>query len=257
MALKIAADIHGHFDELLDQLDDDDTLILCGDYVQFIDYETLDGILAELVSKQVISRILELIQSDQKDLARKEMGQVFMTYPNLREQIGELMKRDYQRLFSGINCQTYLISGNCDHPDLVRRYLKPNQKYIEAQRIEIDGLSFGLVSGMPPTPYTFGLPGEITESEFARRLHALDHVDVLLTHAPPALTDLTYDVVADRDEVGSSAVLEYIERFKPKSHYFGHVHKPRASTMTHQETKLRNISFPVTENKVWHFKPDS
>ena len=58
------------------------------------------------------------------------------------------------------------------------------------------------------------------------KLEQLGPVDVLFTHIPPQIPELTYDVVARRFELGSSAINSYIERVQPRFHLFGHVHQP-------------------------------
>ena len=251
MALKIAADIHGDFQTLAGQLSPEDTLILCGDYIQFIDYETLDGVMAELVPKERIERVLRLIREDRLKEAQRAIGEVFVSNPELRSGIMRLMERDYRRMFSLIPCRTYLIAGNTDNPRLMAKHLGDNHHLVDAETVRVDGALVGLVGGMPPTSFSFGLPGEVTESEYARRLDSLGRVDVLVTHPPPAIRELTYDVVAERDEEGSRCLLEYIERFAPPLHYFGHVHQPMKNRLRHGETDLLNVSFQVLKKKVW------
>ena len=51
-------------------------------------------------------------------------------------------------------------------------------------------------------------PYEISDEEYAAKLDALGEVDVLCSHIPPAVPELTYDVVARRFERGSAALLE-------------------------------------------------
>ena len=255
MALKVTSDVHGEFAALAAQLDPSDTLLLCGDYVELIDYRTLDGILSELVPKERIAQTLKAIREGRMDEAKAAIGEIFVTNPRLREGVAALVRRDYRRLFDALPCETYLIYGNIDHPRLLAEFLGPRHHLIEAGTVRIDGLTVGLVSGMPPTPYTFGLPGDVTEAEYARRLHSLGPVDVLVTHAPPAIRDLTYDVVAERDEQGSVALLEYVERFAPRTHYFGHVHQPIKDGLRRGETDLTNVGFHVRKGKVWVHPP--
>jgi Icc-related predicted phosphoesterase len=70
---------------------------------------------------------------------------------------------------------------------------------------------------------------------------ALGPVDVLFTHIPPALPELTYDVLARRFEVGSRALLEYVREVQPRYHLFGHVHQPLASRTRIGRTECVNV----------------
>jgi Icc-related predicted phosphoesterase len=255
MALKVASDIHGEFETLVAQLDPSDTLLLGGDYVEFVDYETLDGILSELVPKERIAHTLGLIRAGRMDEAKAAIAEIFVGDPRLRDGVARRVRREYGRLFAMLPCETYLIYGNIDHPRLLREFLGPRHHLVEAGTVAVDGLAVGMVSGMPPTPYTFGLPGDVAEEEYGRRLDALGPVDLLVTHAPPAIRDLTFDVVADRDEKGSPALLRYIDRHPPRWHYFGHVHQPIAGEMRRGATDLRNVSFHVRGRKVWVHPP--
>jgi Icc-related predicted phosphoesterase len=64
---------------------------------------------------------------------------------------------------------------------------------------------------------------------------------VLFTHIPPAVPELVYDTVARRFEVGSSALLEYVQREQPKYHLFGHVHQPLAARRRIGRTECVNV----------------
>ena len=49
-----------------------------------------------------------------------------------------------------------------------------------------------------------------------------DHVDVLITHGPPAkILDLTYD----RVPAGCPDLLARVKQVKPRLHVFGHIHE--------------------------------
>ena len=70
---------------------------------------------------------------------------------------------------------------------------------------------------------------------------ALGPVDVLCSHIPPAIADITFDVVARRFERGSIALLEYIKKYQPKYSLFGHVHQPLASRTRVGKTECINV----------------
>jgi Icc-related predicted phosphoesterase len=69
----------------------------------------------------------------------------------------------------------------------------------------------------------------------------MGQVDVLCTHIPPLVPDLTYDVVARRPEWGSRAALEKIQRERPRWSVFGHVHQPLARRVRVGYTECVNV----------------
>jgi Icc-related predicted phosphoesterase len=98
---------------------------------------------------------------------------------------------------------------------------------------------FGFVGGGLRT--AMRTPFEITDEDYAAKVEALGHVDVLCTHIPPALPELTYDTVARRFERGSSALLEAIVKTQPAIALFGHVHQPLASRTRIGQTECMNV----------------
>ena len=85
----------------------------------------------------------------------------------------------------------------------------------------IDGISFFGLGGSNPTP--FDTPFELSEDEIKKELESQGGGEVLLTHAPPKDTEC--DMLPDGAHVGSDAVREVIEEFKPKIVICGHIHE--------------------------------
>jgi len=228
MTTWIASDIHGAYSELGKALHEDDILILCGDYLRFLDYDTLDGILAELLPKDMITSTLQAIRRGDLDEVKRFVAGLFSDRQNLMSRIREIADNAYRKMFSLIPCETYLVYGNVDVPDLLVKNAGGHHHVMDGETAMIEGKIFGFVSGLPPTAYSFGMPGDVSERQFLLALDALGSVDVLITHCPPAVADLTYDVEAERDEEGSAGLLRYLEDFQPSLHFFGHVHNPRS-----------------------------
>lgn len=243
MAIKVIADIHGEYEALVEQLAADDIAILLGDYVNLIDFRSLDGILSEVYSRQEVARALDLFARGNPHEARRKIGEVVGSSPEKAMMIRDLVKRSYVRLFESIPCRCYMLYGNTDNPYLMDELKTENVEILECGVVEIQGQRFGFVSGAPHGPWTVGLPGEVEPEEYVRRVLSLEPVDVLCTHYPPAVPDLTWDLLAGRDEVGSEALLGYIESHAPAYHYFGHVHHPRESSCSLGGTTLVNAGF--------------
>jgi Icc-related predicted phosphoesterase len=66
-------------------------------------------------------------------------------------------------------------------------------------------------------------------------------VDVLCCHIPPAVPELTYDVVSRQFERGSEAALGVIRAKQPRYMLFGHVHQPLCARMRVGRTECVNV----------------
>ena len=82
---------------------------------------------------------------------------------------------------------------------------------------------------------------EVPPEVHAEKVAALGPVDVLFTHIPPALPDLTYDVEARRFEIGSPVLLDYVREHQPRYHLFGHIHQPLAPRTRIGRTECINV----------------
>jgi len=245
MRLKLVSDIHGAYEELACQLEQDDTLIMLGDYINLIDFFTLDGLLSRLFSQEEIRQVLRWIERREKAKAL-EFIQRFTSPPGDRYQEAvALIRESYRQMASQIKCRTYLLYGNNDYPQLLREIIAgvPNLFLMDGETIELAGLKIGFISGSPPTPWTYTLPGVVKEEEFREKIARLGPVDILCSHVPPSLAELSYDVVAHRDEVGSQALLDYVYSYKPRWFFFGHVHNPRRRSLEINQTRLVNLGY--------------
>ena len=73
MAIKILSDIHGEYGAMKAQLRPDDVAVLLGDYLNLIDFRTLDGILSEVYSREEIRKVLSLMATGDKEQARSKI----------------------------------------------------------------------------------------------------------------------------------------------------------------------------------------
>jgi Icc-related predicted phosphoesterase len=243
LAVKIIADIHGEYEALAKQLNADDTAILLGDYVNLIDFRTLEGILSEVYSREEILQVLTILARGKGDSARTQIREAAPGSPEKYDRLNELIIDSYRRLFSSIPCSCYMIYGNTDDPKIMHELAGDGIEIIEAGVVELDGQRFGFVSGSPRGPWTIGLPGEMATEEYENLISGLGPVDVLCTHYPPAVEGVTWDTLANRDEAGSDALLAYIQEHSPAHHYFGHVHHPRVVEAVLGSTRLANAGF--------------
>jgi len=243
VAVKIISDVHGEYDALVRELEPGDIAVMLGDYINLIDFRNLDGILAEVFTRDEILEALSLVARGRKELARHQIREAAGGTPEKLRRVRELARESYLEFFDSIPCKCFLLYGNIDDPGLLGEAAGGNAEIVEAGVISVAGERFGLVSGAPHGPWTVGLPGEMDPGEYDRRVESLGPIDVLCTHYPPAVPELTWDTLANRDEEGSEKLLEYIDRHRPACHYFGHVHNPRISSLTRGPTRLVNAGF--------------
>ncbi len=249
MRIKIASDIHGAYDDLVALLDPEDLCFLLGDYINIIDYSDRSGLLAEFVDRETIERVIELTARNELAEAKKVMVKTAAGIEDLFGKIAARTDECYRDLFAKIPCEVYLINGNVDFPPQLRANLRPHLHYIEETHVlDLNGARIGFVNGSPKMNYSFGMPGEIQPEEFERRLVALGPVEHLFVHCPPAIEDLCFDRLANRDEGGSEALLRYVETHAPKTVHFGHVHEPRRREMDYDRTRFINCG-PFRDEK--------
>lgn len=256
MELKIVSDIHGAYLDLARQLTPGDRLIMLGDYVNLIDFFSLEGILTELFTIEEVRQVLEWIESGQKAKARDFINRFTHPEGDRYGEVIELIRRAYADMGRQINCKTYMLYGNTDYPQLLQEALsaKDNLYLMDGKTIEFNGLKIGFVSGSPPTPWTFSLPGVVGEEEFQAKIASLGPVDILCSHVPPSLFELSYDTIARRDEKGSSALLAYIKEYQPRWVFFGHVHNPLKHQLSLNTSQLVNVGYFRRHKKVYSLR---
>jgi Icc-related predicted phosphoesterase len=159
----------------------------------------------------------------------------------LAERFDMLFRKAYREVYDALPCKTYLILGNVDNPEAARSELPENVEMVDGKVVDLAGIRIGFVGGGLPTP--LHIRGEIPEEEFNAKLANLGPVDVICSHVPPDLPELTYDVLAGRHERGSSGLLEYIREVQPRRALFGHIHQPLCSSTHVGRTHLLNVGY--------------
>jgi Icc-related predicted phosphoesterase len=244
VAAKVVSDLHSGVDALAREVDPDDTLLLLGDLINIIDYAAMDGILVEVYGVDAVAEVVELRAQRRFDEARVVMQR---RREGREEEVGrrfhELIAEAYRRVAAALPRRTYLILGNVDSPGIARTVLSevPGVVMADGTVIEIEGLRVGFVGGGLPTP--LGVAGEIAEEEYDAKLAALGEVDVVCSHVPPDLPELTYDTIARRRERGSAGLLAYVRDHQPLRVFFGHVHQPLLSSTHLGRTHLMNAGY--------------
>jgi Icc-related predicted phosphoesterase len=242
--VNVVSDVHGAGTALSRAGDGSDVFVCLGDLILFLDYDEPErGIYADLFG---VDHALAYIEArtanrfdDARELSRRAWERIGVIDPEARWTVLEAMvKVQYEELFAAMPAGI-LTYGNVDIPALWPDYLRPDHTVVDAQTLVVDGMTWGFVGGGLVSPMR--TPYEIPEPDYAAKVASLGAVDVLFTHIPPAIPELTYDVVARRFEVGSSALLDYIREYQPRYHFFGHVHQPLAARFRIGRTECVNV----------------
>ena len=241
MRLHVVSDVHGATDALARAGDGADALVCLGDLVLFVDYDDHSkGIFADIFGAESCSRFVALRTAGRFDEAREYGDRLWSTVEgNRRDILDAAVSRQYEALFAAMPTPAYLTYGNVDVPRLWDEHIREGQHTLDGEVVEIGGARVGFVGGGLRTPMR--TPHELTDDDYAARLDAIGEVDVLCTHIPPAVPELTYDVVARRSERGSVALLDTIRRTQPKLVLFGHVHQPLAARTRIGRTECVNV----------------
>ncbi|GAA1019313.1 metallophosphoesterase [Acrocarpospora pleiomorpha] len=241
MRINVVSDVHGRADALARAGEGADALICLGDLLLFVDYaDHSQGIFPDLFGADRASEYVGLRTARRFDEARALSAALWAERGgDPREHIEIAVRAQYAEIFAAMPTPAYLTYGNVDLPRLWTEYARPGHQILDGQTVEIGGLTFGFVGGGLRT--TYRTPYEIDDEEYARKVDALGHVDVLCSHIPPAVPELLYDTVARRFERGSEATLAAIRRIQPRFALFGHVHQPLARRTRIGRTECVNV----------------
>jgi len=239
----LIADVHGATAKLRSLVEGlDQQLLVLGDLINFTDYRTYDGILADLAGHDFVRQLVELRMADRFDEARElwnssDHGQD----PGLRTRLAELVDNAYLDIGAALDgAGAFVTYGNVDRVDLLTKHLPEGNQFVDHGRFEIEGAVVGIVGGGVKSG--LNVPGELEDDDMRARLEALGPVDVLCTHVAPAVPALQRDVIGGMSK-GSPAVLWYLEQFQPRHHYFGDVHQPQATRWQVGETVCHNVGY--------------
>ncbi|GAA2234250.1 metallophosphoesterase [Streptomyces amakusaensis] len=249
--VNVVSDVHGNVQALARAGEGADALICLGDLILFLDYaDHSRGIFPDLFGVENADLIVSLRTARRFDEAR-ELGRRLWAELDVDRDtaIESAVRVQYAELFAAFPTPTYATYGNVDIPALWPEYVRPGITVLDGERVEIGGRVFGFVGGGLSTPMR--TPYEISDEEYAAKVEALGEVDVLCSHIPPEVPELTYDTVARRFERGSPALLDAIHRTRPRHALFGHVHQPLAARMRVGATECVNVGHFAATGRPW------
>lgn len=251
MRVNVVSDVHGNAQDLATAGDGADALVCLGDLVLFLDYaDHSRGIFPDLFGVENADLIVELRTAQRFDEARDLGRRLWAQLGIDRESaIESAVRRQYAEIFAAFPTPTYATYGNVDIPALWPEFARPGTTVLDGERVEIGGRVFGFVGGGLHSPMR--TPYEISDEDYAAKVEALGEVDVLCSHIPPDVPELTYDTVARRFERGSRALLAAIRRTRPRYALFGHVHQPLARRMRIGATECVNVGHFASTGRPW------
>lgn len=250
MRVKVIADVHGDLETVRSEAASCDVLLLLGDLINVIDYENAGGILAEVYGSEAVRAWSSLRAEGKFDESREVLRKVSAgREQELRTLFFTQIDKATEAFCTEVPTNVVVTFGNVDVPDLIRKYLPEGVRFADAEVITFEGIRYGFVGGGLPK---VGIPGEVRLDAYAEKVAGLGPVDVLCAHVPPAIEDLTYDVIADFNEPGSEALLEYIARHRPSHMYYGHVHNPKVAETQVGPTRIVNVgSYYRSTGQAW------
>lgn len=255
MRVHVVSDVHGNVDALARAGDGADALVVLGDLIDFVDYhDHSGGILGAVFGPEKVATFAKLRRDHRLGDIAAYASSLWTSLTDAAEVVEAAVRDQYARLFAAMTAPTYATPGNVDVPALWPEFAGEGVRMLDGEVAEIGGLRFGFVGGalLPPTVRRrrAGVFRAYlrTEEEFAESVNGLGRVDVLCSHIPPDVAELTYDVLARRVETGSKALLDLIRAQSPRWSLFGHVHQPLAGRMRVAGTECVNVGhFQRTE----------
>lgn len=144
------------------------------------------------------------------------------------------------QILAPLGARLLVIPGNNEtHADLLKLSKRHGFVDFHGQTHRVGKHILGGLGYSPPTP--FGTPGEMEDSEFAKRLEAFTGLQnlLLITHGPPHGTEL--DRVWGGRHVGSKAIREFILRERPLLNLSGHIHETEGVVTQLGATECENV----------------
>jgi Icc-related predicted phosphoesterase len=248
--IRLVADVHGATEALRRVAAMPGPLLVLGDLINFIDYRTNEGIIAEVSGVGIVDQFVRMRSGGDQDEARRLWrDHAKGREDDLRSAYDRVIEEAYRDVCAALEgANAFVTFGNVDRPDVLRRMLPPTTRFIDAEVVDIEGVRFGVAGGGLPR---VGSPGEVSDDEMRAKLTGLGPVDVLCTHVPPAVAPLATDVVAGLQK-GSQAVLDFIVATQPRHHYFGDIHQPQATTWRIGRTVSTNVGYFRATGRVVH-----
>ena len=239
MRVTAISDLHGAVDHLEEAGRGCDALLVLGDLINVLDYRSWGGILVEVFGREPVQHAADLRAQGRFAEARAAIQKMTPNPLEAQARFVELAAEEYRRVFAAMPDHAYVTFGNADNPALLQALKPPSVRFVDAEAVELGGMTFGFVGGGVRTP--LAIPGEVNDEAYDAKFDAVGAVDVICTHMPPRLPWYTYDILGKKFEPGSVGLLAYVQKNQPRYALFGHVHQPLVNRGMVGETELVNV----------------
>lgn len=248
MRVHVVSDVHGNVEALARAGDGADALLVLGDLIEFVDYERpAAGIIGQALGPAVSAEFGRLRAAGDVRRLRRFVRDAWARLPDAAAVVEAAVRAQYERMFAALSAPTWAIPGNVDLPRVWPEFARPGLSLPDGQVVALGGLRFGFAGGVPlppgRQPHRGGpfAPHVLTAEDHAALVGALAPVDVLCSHAPPAVPELAYDVLSRRAELAGPALLARIRTDRPRAALFGHVHQPLSARVRLGRTECVNV----------------
>lgn len=141
-------------------------------------------------------------------------------------------------LIAGITTPIIMVPGNNESEAELRAAAPANATVLHGEATEVGGLRiFGLGYAVPVTPFK-DWSCDLDETTAAAMLAKCEDADILISHSPPKGV---VDVAGNGQSLGSTAVLEAIERIAPSLTVCGHIHDSWGQSAMVGSTQVVNL----------------
>lgn len=238
VAFGAVSDVHAAFDALARVAAEPGPLLVLGDFLNFIDYRTGEGMVADILGIE-FARVAAAARGSGTDARALWAEAVVAHGGDFRAALVDHAVRQYEAAVVALaGTETIATFGNVDHPGLLRRIVGPVATIVHGGVVSAGGLSVGIVGGGRRSPF-----GDVDEDDFETALARVGGVDVLCTHIPPAVPALYRDVITGLDEKHAEVLSDHLAEHRPRLHLFGDVHQPRATTWRLGQTVCVNVGY--------------
>jgi Icc-related predicted phosphoesterase len=250
--VHVVSDVHGNAEDLTRAADGAEGLLVLGDLLDFVDYDDpANGILAEILGPDATLEFARLRSEGGPGALREFTRRLWADLEDPATLVETAVRGRYEEMFAvlgDIDVPVWLMPGNVDVPDLWPEYLAkyPHLRNVDGEVLEIGDTRVGFVGGVPLPPTVEPRPGVFRAymrgaPEYAEAVASLGAVDVLCSHAPPAVAELAYDVVARTHELASPTLVEHVREHRPRLALYGHVHAPLTARTRIDRTECLNV----------------
>ncbi len=223
-AVRVVSDVHAGFGALAAIARLGGPLLILGDFLNFIDYRTGEGMVADILGIE-FARRAALARGRGVDARPMWMEAISVYRGDFGADLLTAAEAQYREAAEALgDAEVYATFGNVDHPELLESVLGDQITILHGSSVEIAGLRYGFAGGGRRSPFGFTASPSLADA-----LAELGPVDVLCTHVPPEVPTLYRDVITGLDEKRSPAINEYLGAHEPRLHLFGDIHQPRAT----------------------------